>query len=847
MASAVTQSNLFRCYRTLGLFAGDRAASCCAVGNALHLLVPTNNSFISYNITHKLDFLYRSVDFEEKVEAVHSYGYKAIVVTAHMVVFERSSGIFEKLGIDGTISSSLLFGEHIIVTTESRMHVIAIKDGTIFKTINIPCASPKLFHPREYMNKVLLISGNQCFLMNINTEKTLFTFTFPAPVTAIAQSPDVDVHAVALETGEVILFDLRQNKKIGSFFVANKPSSVCFVNGLPGGDLFLIVGDVVGRITVISIKSGIVIGTLFHHVARVHTLISIPNELHFFSVGDDNAIRMYVIDTKSGSLVPVLVRQRCGHPRKPHYLKFSNYQLATASPDGSVRLSSIFNPMLTQELSQKVSKKARRNGVSVEEYKRGRVNCLDVNLRYALVHDSMVTTHDGDHRAFTWNTTKYTINQNALMGTVVSKNKGQGKHSGAMRREVQDNEKSIDTCCCFSHCGNFVLIGNSLGTIDRFSVQSGEHKLFYLKHTAQITGLACDSNNKYVVSAANDGKVLLWDFETARVLATLLSVSVPITHFVFNNENDICTVVDAENTVSIIDVSSRRVIRTAQLPGIVSAVTFNRQGKYVIVAYTSGVTEVYDIVTMKVIDAIQTKSPIVSMDVSVDGQFLAFLTVKEPEVQVFLFRDYFSTVLLDTPKEPFVIRFANNTIFECDAIMNYAYDDSAVPMEVEVKQPRETARLLEATDTPIARWVNLPDLDRIRREMKIETSRTQALDIPFFMPMQQGIDAVFKPMKMDSKLVKDQPTLVKTTLLSMLSASSDEDILAYLMGLNSSHIELEVRTLDSDEYAQLDKFLLFMRRELETYRNYDYLITVLQVTLRVCRPLSGRILTHRFM
>ncbi|EKE41793.1 WD domain, G-beta repeat-containing protein [Entamoeba nuttalli P19] len=829
----VTQSNLLRCFRTLGLFAGNQPAACCSVGKLLHLMVPVEHSFISYDITHKLDFLYRSQEFKERVMAVYMRNYQAIVVTKHSVYFEGEVQTFNEVSIEGTISSSLLFGDHLIISTESRLVIITIDTHEIYKKIPLPCESPTIFHPREYLNKITLTCENQLYLMNINTEKLLFTFKFPEKIVGIAQSPDVDIHAIALESGEIQIFNLKQNKKICSLINSHQPTALNFISGLPDDDLFLVVGCVNGFINIFSIKTGVIVGSLFHHTARVHTLITFPNELHFYSVGDDNAIRQYVIDPNSGSLIPALIRERCGHPMKPIYVKITGNNVITGSVDGSIRSSSLFNPMLTKEFSQKVSIKAKRMGVEQSTLKLNQVNCIDVNERYYLLRDTVVTTHNGKNLAVTWDIVKMRIGDNKMRSSIVDKRNPNKKfqHSSAPELEVQFNEICHTTYCCFSHCGNFVCIGNSQGLIDKFNVQSGEHKCIFNCHKMEITGLAVDSNNKYLISSSMDGKVLLWDFETGELIDTIVNILSGITHFSFNKKNNLCAVTTASNELMILDLTTRKIIRQTDMRGIASNIKLNTNGNFVFVSYTNGCLTVYDIITMKIVDVVRFSSAVISMDISADGRFFVCYLSKSFELQVYYLRDYFSNILLDAPSKPYYIKFYKSELSDSTNIKNYCYDDINVKMETETQEIRETTILLEATDNPIAKWINLPELDRLRKEMQIEQTRLNPVEIPFFIPINQHSDAIFKPLKADSKLLSNQPSLMESTLILHLT-ESNEAILTYLMSLNSSRIDLEIRNLSNNDYQHLNTFLKFLNDELNTSRNYDFIITITQVTLR---------------
>ena len=64
---------------------------------------------------------------------------------------------------------------------------------------------------------------------------------------------------------------------------------------------------------------------------------------------------------------------------------------------------------------------------------------------------------------------------------------------------------------CVSSCGNFGLLGNVHGWIDRYNMQSGLHRGSYIDdtigraHTGSIQGLVTDALNRTLISAGLDG------------------------------------------------------------------------------------------------------------------------------------------------------------------------------------------------------------------------------------------------------------------------------------------------------------------------------------------------------
>ena len=74
-------------------------------------------------------------------------------------------------------------------------------------------------HPSTYLNKILVASrhGNMQ-LWNIRTNKLIYTFSgWGSAVLVVAQSPAVDVVGVGLESGGVVLHNLRYDESVMRF------------------------------------------------------------------------------------------------------------------------------------------------------------------------------------------------------------------------------------------------------------------------------------------------------------------------------------------------------------------------------------------------------------------------------------------------------------------------------------------------------------------------------------------------------------------------------------------------------------------------------------------------------
>ena len=94
------------------------------------------------------------------------------------------------------------------------------------------------------------------------------------------------------------------------------------------------------------------------------------------------------------------------------------------------------------------------------------------------------------------------------------------------------------------------MLGYANGIITKFNMQSGKERgVFSLDakktiglgeklHSAEVTGLAVDSQNRVLVSSSKDRTVKLWDFYRCKLLKTY-SYDFPINNLCYNPVNDL--------------------------------------------------------------------------------------------------------------------------------------------------------------------------------------------------------------------------------------------------------------------------------------------------------------------
>lgn len=113
-------------------------------------------------------------------------------------------------------------------------------------------------------------------------------------------------------------------------------------------------------------------------------------------------------------------------------------------------------------------------------------------------------------------------------------------------------------------CGNFGVLGFQSGMLTKFNLQSGlDRGLFKSEegngmrnlHSAEVTGLGIDSQNKYLVSGSMDKSVKLWDFYRAKLLKTF-DTEYPIANLCYNRFNDLVAISTTDLTITLLNAKT---------------------------------------------------------------------------------------------------------------------------------------------------------------------------------------------------------------------------------------------------------------------------------------------------
>lgn len=397
-----------------------------------------------------------------------------------------------------------------------------------------------LAHPPTYLNKLLLAARDgRCVLLNLRTKKIVHEFTsFAAHITALVPSPVLDVVAVGLADGRVVLHNFRADETVLTFRHAPAEGSLDTIAlaGLPlhavtgvafrtDGDESFVSADAEGNLFVWDLNEkrlrSEARGVHMGGASMVQFLLGEP--VLFTAGAQDNAVKVHVFDGINGEAR--VLRSREGHRLPPTLVRFCGYDgsmMVSAGLDRELRMVSIVREARNRSFAQKdleargrKARKRRRVEAGMEKGDQRidlakrlppilSIACSNLRQRdedFA----NIVTVHAGLKEAYTWR-----MQNGATHSHVLVPPDGPEKYQLAFRRgtkPLDGNKKKkkgamkklkveerCATCVVLSPCGNYAIVGNQDGRIHSYNLQSGLHQGVYgdalLKENVQMKKIA---------------------------------------------------------------------------------------------------------------------------------------------------------------------------------------------------------------------------------------------------------------------------------------------------------------------------------------------------------------------
>lgn len=418
------------------------------------------------------------------------------------------------VGHSSPVHLLLPFGPHLLsVDEDSVLKIWDIKSQDLHMELTFDSVTFRvttILHPDTYLNKILLGSEQgKMQLWNIHSAKQIYVFKgWTSAITVLEQAPAVDVVAVGLASGKIVLHNLKFDETIMEFM--QDWGLVTSLSFRTDGHPVLVSGSLTGHVVFWNLEERKVMSQLLGaHSSSVTGLKCLPNEPLFVTSSPDNSLKMWIFDMPDGGARLLHVRE--GHSAPPSYVRFhgsNGHNLLSAGGDSSLRIFSTITETFNKSLGQasynrKLSKK-KRKGLE-DPLKMPPIVQFTSETTREKEWDNIAAVHLGLATVTTWSYDKLKMGELKLLPERFNPKKSQLK------------VKAVATCLCLTSCGNFVLVGYSSGHVDRFNIQSGIHRGSYghpCAHAGSVRGVATDNLNQIVVTGGSDALIRFWPFKS---------------------------------------------------------------------------------------------------------------------------------------------------------------------------------------------------------------------------------------------------------------------------------------------------------------------------------------------
>ncbi|XP_037086803.1 LOW QUALITY PROTEIN: WD repeat-containing protein 36-like [Pollicipes pollicipes] len=732
----------------------------------------------------------------------------------------------------------LPFGPHLLtVDTDSTLRMWDINAEELYTELTFSNGSfriTSLLHPSTYLNKVLLGSEQGALqLWNLRTSRRVHTFAgWGAAVTALEQAPAVDVAAVGLASGDVILHNLRFDETLMRFQQEWGPvTSLAFrTDGQP----VMVSGSTQGHVALWDLEERKLLGQMWEaHNGAVTGMAALPSEPLLVTSSADNTLKVWIFDMPDGG--GRLLRMRGGHSAPSSFIRFYDERgnILSAGQDSTIRVFSSENDAVSRSFGQasynrKLSKK-RRAGVH-DTLKMPPVVALASATVREKEWDNIAAVHRGLSQVTTWSFDRQRM----------------GDHRLQPSRPERPAARAAASCVDVTACGNFVLIGYETGHVDRYNIQSGLPRGSYGDpgHEGSVRGVASTALVHQVMSAGADSRLRFWRLKTGQLLHTL-GLDAPAARLVLHRESSLAAVALDDFSACVVDADGRRVVRRfAGHAGPLTDLCLSPDARWLLTAGMDCCVRVWNLPQAALVDVLRTATAPTSLSLGPAGRLLATTHVDDAGVYLWANRTLFDWVSLPPLPADYLPAVA--------AAPGSAPDDGLLLTAEEAQQePEKTeeaeeefqsgAQLADQLVTlsllPESRWAHLLSVDAIRKRNKPKEPPKVPKSAPFFLPTVAGLAPKFDLSAEPTDGADDSARILHLGALApitelgrlLLKAETGEPehydaVMDLLKGMSPWQLDSELRQLapaPGGSTKLLRLFLVTVQRQLDTARDFE--------------------------
>lgn len=829
-------SRIFKGHRVLGFVSNHVPLTVRYIQRRKENLVVTvvGKSFHTYGCS-KLRLLSISNPHPEDINCLTSDAY-LIFTACHNTIRAWRRGIELKhtyVGHNESVHLMVPLGPYLLsVDASNILKVWNIKTEETFLELSFDPGSfyiTAVVHPSTYLNKILLGSKQgRLQLWNISTSKLIHTFAgWNSEVTVLEQAPAIDVVAVGLATGGIIIHNLKYDETVMKFHQDWGP--ITALSFRLDGQPILTSASTVGHIAVWDLdKKKLCSQIRDAHQGSVTGMRFLPNEPLLVTSSPDNSLKVWIFDQPDGS--GRILRLREGHSAPPSRIRFygrDGQNIISSGQDSSLRSFSTTLDLLNKSLGQASynRKAAKRKGVRNDPLKMPPIVEFAHDPCRECEWDNIAACHRGVNFVSTWS---YKC---CKMGT----------HKLRHERFKKDLtcRRAVATCVAISICGNFVVVGLDSGHVDMYNIQSGIFRGQYGEpkaHEMAVLGVATDNLNQLTVTAGCDAIVKFWRFKSKELLDAM-SMDSAVTQLLLHRESGLLAAVLDDFSIQLIDIETRKIVRFfLGHSSRITDVTFSPDSRWLISCAMDCTIRTWDAPTGHLVDCFLVDAACTSLSMSPTGDYLCTAHVDDFGIYLWSNCTLYSLVTLrPLPEdyEPVLMELPNTTteMNEASEEMVPSFDDWEFKSPAQISEELVTLSLL-----PHSHWHNLLMLDVIKQRNKPKDPPKAPKSAPFFLPTVPGLEFKFS-LSTDSKSEKMESHVLQFGNIPLLSPfgkrldaakSIDEYVAAInmLKEMGSSAVDIEIRSLSPNSGGTshlMQQFVTAMQQHLDT--NLDFEVT----------------------
>lgn len=833
-------SRIFAPYRALGLVSTHIPLVVRYIQRRKENLIVTvvGNSFHTYGAA-KLGLLCVGNPHEDSIicmaaDAYHIYTSSRDIIYA----WRRGTELKHTYGGNNQTKVHLIlpFGPHLIaVDKRNYLRVWDIKAESLYLEMEFQrkCFEiTAIAHPATYLNKILVGSKQgKMQLWNLKTCKLLYSFSgWDSSVLVLEQAPAPDVIAVGLANGRIILHNLKFDETVVDF--KQDWGTVTGISFRTDGFPVMVTGSEIGHIALWDLKERRLVTQLRDaHSGPVSGINCLPNEPLMVTSSPDNSLKMWIFDLPDGGAR--LLKIRDGHSAPPLIARFHGSlgnSILTAGEDSVMRVFSTVTDILNKSLGQaSYNRKASKKKTSVIDTKKmPAITCLASETAQEKAWDNVAAVHRGKTVVTTWSIGSQKMGQHTLV------------HERFKGRELCG---SVATCVDLTICGNFVVIGYDSGHMDKYNIQSGIHRGTFgnpVAHDGGVRDVVTDGLNQYVVSGGQDGELKWWRMKNCHGIKKL-KMNESVSKMSLQRDSGLLGIALEDWSIHIVDIDTKSLVRKFYgHRNQVTDISFSSDSKWLISSSLDKTIRTWDIPSGSCVDSFMVPIPTTSLTMSPIGDFVATTHVDHLGVYLWSNQACFHHLSL----RPLPENFQAATISlpstaadvtqlvpkEGDETAEVKPDDDVDSNYDEYKSPQQISEeLVTLALLPTSRWLNLLNLDVIKKRNKPVEPPKVPKSAPFFLPTVPGLEFKFAASEQETNEEKSKVKSlftfeVLTTFGKKLKDGDLEDALKMLLEMGPSGVEVEIRGLDPDAGGSeevLVKFLEMIKCALDKQHYFE--------------------------